>query len=173
MPRAVAASPIDAPRVAPEAVVPVEPAAAIVVPPTIVPPPAETVKPVVRARRRGPSPALTLGQAKQSDPRFAIRVTGGEREPAVIAPPPRTHFRPIAEAPEPSAPKVDSVEAREAAVTAIGIDPESPIGPPMVAPEKPQNGGNRFVKALGKVNPFRRRPKHYVAEGEKNSLKKD
>jgi hypothetical protein len=68
---------------------------------------------------------------------------------------------------------VDSVEAREAAITAIGIDPESPIGPPMVAPEKPQNGGNRFVKALGKVNPFRRRPKRYVADDAKSSPKKD
>jgi hypothetical protein len=55
----------------------------------------------------------------------------------------------------------------------MGIDPESPITPPGVAPEKPQNGGNRFVKALGKVNPFRRRPKHYVAEDAKSSLKKD
>jgi hypothetical protein len=42
-----------------------------------------------------------------------------------------------------------------------------------VAPEKPQNGGNRFVKALGKVNPFRRRPKHDAVEGAKSSLKKD
>jgi hypothetical protein len=91
----------------------------------------------------------------------------------VITPPPRTHFRPIAEAPEPSAPKVDTVKAREAAIAAIGIDPESPIAPTVVAPEKPQNGGNRFVKALGKVNPFRRRPKHYVAEDAKTSLKKD
>jgi len=178
VPRAAAVSPIDAPRVAPVAAAPAEPAAAIVVPPTVVPPltpavPAETVKPVVRARRRAPSPALALGQAKQPDPRFAIRVTGGEREPAVITPPPRTHFRPIAEAPEPSAPKVDSVEAREAAIAAIGIDPESPIAPQVAAPEKPQNGGNRFVKALGKVNPFRRRPKHYVAEDAKTSLKKD
>jgi hypothetical protein len=65
------------------------------------------------------------------------------------------------------------VEAREAAIAAIGMDPESPIAPPGVAPERPQNAGNRFVKALGKVNPFRRRPKHYTAESAETSLKKD
>jgi hypothetical protein len=177
-PRAAAVSHIDAPWVAPVAAAPIEPAAPIVVPPAVVPTtppevPAETVKPVARARRRAPSPALTMGRANQPDPRLAIRVTGGEREPAAVTPPPRTHFRPIAEAPEPSAPQVDSVEAREASIAAIGIDPESPITPSVVAPEKPQNGGNRFVKALGKVNPFRRRPKHYVAEDAKTSLKKD
>jgi hypothetical protein len=111
-----------------------------------------------------------MGRASQPDPRFAIRVTGGEREPVAVTPPPRTHFRPIAEAPEPSAPKMDTADA---AIAALGIDPESPIAPPGAAPEKPQNGGNRFVKALGKVNPFRRRPKHYAVEGAKTSLKKD
>jgi serine/threonine-protein kinase len=166
-PRAAAVTHFDAPRVEPVAAAPVEPAAPIVAPPT---PPevlAETVKPVARARRRAPLPALTMGRA---DPRFAIRVTGGEREPVAVTPPPKAHFRPIAEAPEPSAPKVD---IGEAAIAAIGIDPESPIAPRGVAPEKPQNGGNRFVKALGKVNPFRRRPKHDAVEGAKTSLQKD
>jgi hypothetical protein len=118
-------------------------------------------------------PALTMVRTKQPDPRFAIRVTGGVREPAAATPPPSARFRPIAEAPEPAAPKVDTVEAREAAIAAMGIDPESPIAPPGVAPEKPQTGGNRFVKALAKVNPFRRRPKHDAAEGATTSLKKD
>jgi hypothetical protein len=114
-----------------------------------------------------------MGRPNQPDPRFAIRVTGGEREPAAVTPPPSARFRPLAEAPEPSAPKVESVEAPGAAIAAIGIDAESPIAPPGAAPEKPQNGGNRFVKALGKVNPFRRRPKHYTAESAETSLKKD
>ena len=179
-PRAAAVSHFDAPRVEPVAAAPVAPT---VVPPTAIPPtavlpappevPAASIKPAVRARRRTLSPALTMGRANQPDPRFAIRVTSGEREPAAATPPPGARFRPIAEAPEPSAPKVDSVEAREAAIGAIGIDPESPIAPPGAAPEKPQNGGNRFVKALGKVNPFRRRPKHYTAESAETSLKKD
>jgi serine/threonine-protein kinase len=168
--RAAAVTHFDAPRVAPVAVAQVEPAAPVVLPPTPPEVPAETVKPVARARRRAPLPPLTMGRASQTDPRFAIRVTGGEREPVAVTPPPRAHFRPIAEAPEPSAPKVD---AGEAAIAAIGIDPESPIAPRGVAPEKPQNGGNRFVKVLGKVNPFRRRPKHDVVEGAKTSLEKD
>src|ERR1035438_10719254 len=107
---------------------------------------------------RGPLRALPMGQAKHADPRLAIRVTGGEREPAAVTPPPRARFRPIAEAPEPSAQKVDSGKG---AIAAIGIDPRSPIAPPGVAPEKPQTGGNRFVKALGKVNPFPRRAPHF------------
>ena len=173
VPRAAAASHFDAPRVAPVAA-----DAPLVVPPTVVPPtppevPAETVKPAIRARRRAPLATLTMGRANQPDPRFAIRVTGGEREPAPVTPPPKARFRPLAEAPEPSTPKVDTWEAREAAIAAIGIDPESPITPPGAAPEKPQNGGNRFVKALGKVNPFRRRPKHETVEGAKTSLQKD
>jgi serine/threonine-protein kinase len=176
-PRGAAVSPIGAPRMEPVAAAPVEPAAPIVVPPTVVPltpeVPAETVKPVARARRRTPLPALTMGRASRTDPRFAIRVTGGEREPAAVTPPPSAHFRPIAEAPEPSTPKVDMAGAHEAAMAAIGMDPESPIAPAAAAPERPQNGGNRFVKALGKVNPFRRRPKRYVVEGAKSSLKKD
>jgi serine/threonine-protein kinase len=177
VPRAAAVSHFDAPRVEPVAAALAAPAAPIVVPPAAVPPtppeaPPGTVKPAIRARRRAPLATLTVGR-NQPDPRFAIRVTGGEREPAAVTPPPSARFRPLAEAPEPSAPKVEPVEAREAAIAAIGMDPESPIAPPGVAPERPQNAGNRFVKALGKVNPFRRRPKHYTAESAETSLKKD
>jgi hypothetical protein len=177
-PRAAAVTHFNAPRVEPVAAAPVEPAAPIVAPPigappTVAPPTAEPVQPVARARRPAPLPALTMVRTKQPDPRFAIRVTGGVREPAAATPPPSARFRPIAEAPEPAAPKVDTVEAREAAIAAMGIDPESPIAPPGVAPEKPQTGGNRFVKALAKVNPFRRRPKHDAVEGATTSLKKD
>jgi serine/threonine-protein kinase len=173
--RAAAVSHFDAPRVEPVAAAP---AAPIIVPPAVVPPtppeaPPETVKPAIRARRRAPLATLTMGRANQPDPRFAIRVTGGEREPAAVTPPSGARFRPLAEAPEPSAPKVESVEAREAAIAAFGIDAESPLAPPGAAPERSQNGGNRFVKALGKVNPFRRRPKHYTAESAETSLKKD
>jgi serine/threonine-protein kinase len=169
-PRAAAASPYQAPRVEPVAAAPIEPVAPLVVPPAPEVP-AERVKPATRAPRREQSPAMR--RANQPDPRYAIRVTGGEREPAAAIPAPNTHSRQLAEAPEPSAPKVDRVEAREAAVAAIGIDPESPIAPQGAAPEKPQNGGNRFVKALGKVNPFRKRTKHDTVEADKTSLKKD
>ena len=176
-PRAAAVSPIAAPRVEPVAAAPVEPAAPVVPQVSVAPAPpegaVETVKPVVRARRRAALPEVAMRRANQPDPRFAIRVTGGEREPAAVTPPPSARFRPLAEAPEPSAPQVDTAESRDAAIAAIGIDAESPIAPPGVAPEKPQNGGNRFVKALGKVNPFRRRPKHYTPEGAKTSLQKD
>jgi len=65
------------------------------------------------------------------------------------------------------------VESRDAAIVAMGIDPEAPAAPQGAAPEKPQNGGNRLVKALGKVNPFRKRPKHDTVEDAKTPLRKD
>jgi serine/threonine-protein kinase len=173
-PRAVAVSHFDAPPVEPVAAAPAVPIAPpLVVPPTTPEVPAETVKPAARARRPAQLPAPAMRRANQPDPRFAIRVTGGEREPAAAKPVPSAHFRQLAEAPEPSAPNVDSVESREAAAVALGIDPESPIAPPGIAPEKPPNGGNRFVKALGKVNPFRKRPKHDTVDAAQTSLKKD
>jgi serine/threonine-protein kinase len=174
-PRAAAIVHVDAPRVEPVAAAPVEaaaPIAPVLVPPTPAEVPIETVQPVARARRRTPLPAPATRPANQPDPRFAIRVTGGERLPAAATPPPSAHVR-LAEAPEPSAPKVDTAETRESAAVALGFDPASPIAPIGVAPEKPQNGGNRFVKALGKVNPFRKRPKHDAVDGATTSLKKD
>jgi serine/threonine-protein kinase len=161
----------EAPRAEPVAAAPVEPPAPLVVRPTPPEVPAATVKPLVRVHRREALPATR--PPNQPDPRFALRVTGGEREPAAATPAPGTRLRQIAEAPEPSATKVDSVEAKEAAAVPLGIDPGSPVAPQAAAPEKPQNGGNRFVKALGKVNPFRKRSKRDTAEGAATSLKKD
>jgi serine/threonine-protein kinase len=161
----------DAPRVEPVVAAPVEPAAPLVAPP--MPPEVPVETPVVHPRRRVPLPAPAIRRAGQPDPRFALRVTGGEREPALATPPPSTHYRQIAEAPEPSAPRVDFAETQGTAALALGMDPESPIAPIGAAPEKPQNGGNRFVKALGKVNPFRRRPKHETVEATQTPLRKD
>ena len=112
-----------------------------------------------------------MRRASLPDPRYAIRVTGGEREPAAATPKRVAPVRQLAEAPEPSAPKADPVEAREAAIVAMGIDPQAPVAPQGTAPEKPQNGGNRLVKALGKV--FHKRPKPDTAEDAKTPLRKD
>jgi serine/threonine protein kinase len=164
----------EAPRVAPVAAAPVEAVAPLVVP-VVVPPtppavPAETVKPAARAPRKAPMPAPGLRRTSQPDPRNAIRVTGGEREPSAAAPVRIPPVRQLAEAPEPSAPQVDAGEAGGAAAVALGMDPEAPIMPPGAAPEKPQNGGNRFVKALGKV--FHKKPKHDTVDAA-TTLKKD
>ncbi len=86
---------------------------------------------------------------------------------------PVTPIRQVAEAPEPSVAKVDPVEAREVPAAAVGIDAAPANTLQGAAPEKLQNSGNRFVRALGKVNPFRRRPKHDTVEAGKRSLKKD
>jgi hypothetical protein len=97
-----------------------------------------------------------MRQASQTDPRFALRVTGGEREPAPVA-----RFRPIAEAPEPLVARTETVAAPVTEPVPAVSAPVLPLtaAPPENAPQKAQNG-NRFVKALGKVNPFHKRPKY-------------
>ncbi len=171
-PRAAAVSRYDAPRVEPVVAARIEPAAPLVVPPAPFEVPAETVTPAARARRRAQLPAAEMRRASHPKPSDAIRVTGGEREPAAMLAP-VTPIRQVAEAPEPSVAKVDPVEAREVPAAAVGIDAAPADTLQGAAPEKLQNSGNRFVRALGKVNPFRRRPKHDTVEAGKRSLKKD
>jgi hypothetical protein len=44
---------------------------------------------------------------------------------------------------------------------------------PEAGPAKPQNAGNRFVRALGKLNPFRKGTKYDAGETAKTPLRKD
>jgi serine/threonine-protein kinase len=152
-PLAAHASPHDvaAPAPAPSpAASPAVPEALVVpsMPPEAAPETAKTAKsPRSRAQFRLP-PALP---ASKPGPSYAIRVTGEE-----ALPPPK--------APEPLTLKTNPAEATV-------VTPQPPVFPPvpeLPAPAqenalaKPQNTGNRFVRALGKVNPFRKTPK-YVA----------
>jgi serine/threonine-protein kinase len=150
-PLAAHASPYDvaAPAPVPPPVAsPVEPQAPLVVP--SMPPEAapETGK---LAKSSRPRAQFRLPPASKPEPSYAIRVTGEE------APPPT-------KTPEPLPLKTDSAEAPV-------VTPQPPAFPP--APElpaptqdtalaKPRNTGNRFVRAFGKVNPFRKATK-YVA----------
>jgi hypothetical protein len=104
------------------------------------------------------------GDAVPIGGRIPVRVTGGEREPAPM-PAPVARFRPLAEAPEPSVAKTDSVAApvETASPVVPAPAPQSAAALPDAASQKAQNG-NRFVRALGKVNPFRKRTKY--VEGE-------
>ena len=168
----------------------VPPAPAIVVPvvpltteaPTIAPPtapstplavPAETQKPAVIARPRTPTPVKASRRDSKSEPSYAIRVTGGDSAPAVPAASPASS-RPVDES-EATAPKTDSVEAPKAEVPQATPVAASELGatPQDAAGAKPQNTGNRFVRALGKVNPFRKAAKHDAGDPAKTPLKKD
>ena len=136
---------------------PVEPPAPVVVAPAVVPPSQDlAAKAAARPHRRATLPVPAMRQASQTDPRFALRVTGGEREPAPVA-----RFRPIAEAPEPLVARTETVAAPVTEPVPAVSAPVLPLtaAPPENAPQKAQNG-NRFVKALGKVNPFHKRPKY-------------
>ena len=48
-----------------------------------------------------------------------------------------------------------------------------PPAPEAAAAEKPQSTGNPLTRALGKVNPFRKKAKYDTAEAAPTPLKKD
>ena len=131
----------EAERPVPAIVAPVEAPAAPVETPVVLPP----VKSGLAARRRAAPRAQST----------ALRIVGGETVPSA-APPASAH---IMEAPEPAA-----HSASPDAPPAV-IDPAATSQ----APANPQNGGNRLVRALGKVNPFRKRTK---ADSSKEDVKK-
>ncbi len=163
---AVWASPAVAARVEPEA-------------PGVVPPtpevPAETEKPAANARPRAESRVPAMRRASKRQPKDALRVTSGERQPTEAMPAPNpVSPRPV-EAPEPLVLKTDSVEAPEGAERSAVSGTAAELAPTSqeAAPAQPQNSGNRFVRALSKVNPFRRGTKHDAGKTAKTQLKKD
>jgi serine/threonine-protein kinase len=128
--------PAPVPEVAPSET-PAEPPAA---------PPASAQ--VARAPRRPTKPAAAPG------PRYAIRVSGGEVQPTTTTQHTAVHTLPAAPAqaqadglPEPPAPEPAAVPPAEAPLPAAAD----------AAPATPQKPGNRFVRALGKINPFRKK----------------
>jgi eukaryotic-like serine/threonine-protein kinase len=169
-PRAAAVSPREAAPASPAVVARVEPEApgAVPAPPPEVP--AETEKPAASARPRTPS-TQRAGKPERS---YAVRVTGEELPPAKTMPAPSPALRQPVEAPEPLVSMTDSVEAPEAeARPAVSTAPELATTSQEAGPAKPQNAGNRFVRALGKLNPFRRGTKYDAGEAAKTPLRKD
>jgi eukaryotic-like serine/threonine-protein kinase len=150
-----------------------EPEAPGVVQPTPSEAPAETQKPAARGRAQFPGRATRrASQPKQS---YAIRVTGGEvLQPMAAAHLPNpTPRQPVAAA-ETLVPNTDSVEGPEAAGRpALSGSAAESAAPQEAAPEKPRNAGNRFVRALGKLNPFRRGTKPDAGEASKTPLEQD
>jgi serine/threonine protein kinase len=172
-PRATVTSQHDAalPLPAVAARVEPEPSGAVPSPPPEVP--AETAKSAARARPGRQFRVPPMRQASKPEQSYAIRVTGGEPQPPEAMPAPsRSPRRPV-EAPEPLVSTVDSVEIPEADARPSASDvPELATTSQEAAPAKPQNSGNRFVRALGKLNPFRKGTK-YDAEAAKTPLRKD
>ena len=170
-PRAAAIVTHEAAPVAPAAAERVEPE----VPAVVVPAPevqAKAGKPARRVRPRAKVPASAA--RRTSNPEHnAIRVTGGELQPPVPAPIPV--LRRDVETPEAFAAKADSLEAPQAerARATAASDPEPAETPQEAASQKPQNGGNRFIRALGKRNPFRKWTKQDAGEAVKTPLNKN
>jgi hypothetical protein len=151
-----------------------EPEAPGVVQPTPSEAPAETERPAARASERAQLPVRAMRRTSQPKQSYAIRVTGGEvLHPAAAAPAPNPTPRQPVEAAERIVPHTDSVEAPEAAARAVSGSADELAAPQDAAPEKPRNAGNRFIRALGKLNPFRKGTKHDDGEASKTPLEQD
>jgi len=154
----------------PAVVTPVERQVPAVVPPPPPEIPLEIAKPAAVLRPRAPlsAPARRANKPEKS---YAIRVSGADLQPAATAPPHPPAPIHLSEAPEPSLQPADSVE-EAGTVTLPGASDVVPglTTPQEAAPPRPPGTGNRFIRALGKVNPFRKGAK---PEASKTPLKKD
>jgi hypothetical protein len=82
--------------------------------------------------------------------------------------------RPVAP-PEPVHPKPDPlvVPATQSGSAATSVAPVSEPTAQEGAESKPQKNGNRFVRALGKINPFHKAAKDDAGDAAKTPVKKD
>jgi eukaryotic-like serine/threonine-protein kinase len=171
---AAAISSHDAPQTPPMVAAPVAPEASAVVPstPEVLP---VREKPVASARPRPQFPAKAMRRDNKPEVSHAIRVTGGELQPAAAMPAPGTTLRQPVEAPQSVGAKTDSAVEPEAAEQPAASNPAPDGAAPSqdATPAKPPSAGNRFVRALGKVNPFRRGTKRDAGDAAKTPLKKD
>jgi len=125
-------------------------------------PPAQTAATVQPPAKENPRPRQTARST-------ALHVTGSAQPIADPPAPKRDLPSPVA-TDEPTVPKQNLVEAAPAAAPlATTMNPET-TAPPETAAEKPQSTGNRLMRALGKVNPFRKSVKH---DPPKSPLKQD
>jgi serine/threonine-protein kinase len=149
-----ATSKVETPPTPPPAAAPVEPD------PTTPDTAANAENPPAGTRPRSHSAAGGARPAKPPERSYAIRVTGGEapaetRVPVVTLPAaPRSieSTGPCIDKPEPVAEPPEAAGRLAAAPAA----PAPATASPEATPAKAQPTGNRFVHALGKVNPFRK-----------------
>ena len=114
--------------------------------------------------------------AAKPAPNLAIRVRGGTVEPPPRSTPTSTTPHIVAvSAPEAPAAKPETTAVPEAPPTptvAAAKTPDEPAAAPPISEEAiPQKGGNRLVRALGKINPFRKNGK--PEDTAKPATKKD
>jgi serine/threonine-protein kinase len=168
-----AAAPIHpAAEALPAFAVPAEPEASMVAPST---PPEEPEIPAA-ARSRSLRPRQPMPKAGKPEPSYAIRVTGGEQPPPVVVVTPRPDPARVPEATDrsvPAAPKVNCLVTPLVPQPASAVAEPVPPAPEAAAAEKPQSTGNPLTRALGKVNPFRKKAKYDTAEAAPTPLKKD
>jgi hypothetical protein len=146
---AVSAPPTPAPQ-APAAPLPAAPAPASDVPfeqPVETSAPVQPQKPVQRSEQ---APVRPSRRPPKPQPNYAIRVVGGEVASPAPTPPPRPVPAPPAPAELPDAPVVALPAAPAPELEPVAADPQGPKAP------KP---GNRLVRTLGKINPFKKSAK--------------
>jgi hypothetical protein len=166
---APAALPAETP-VAPPVAPPIESQTLPIVAPLAPPPPvmAKAEKPATVVRPAASSRVPGARQAGKPPHSAFIRVTGEEQHPVIEKPAAKPPVRHLAEAPEPVMPP--SVDTRNDTTSVVlGTDPQSVAASQAAALEKSQNGGNRLVKALGKV--FRKQKKPAPGEAVKTELR--
>jgi len=166
---------LAAPAIATKAV---EPPAPIVSPPPDTPVPLDLAAAPDLPRNAEPStPAPVAAEpAAKEKPRqrqtarsTALHVTGSVQPIAEPPAPKRDLPSPVAAA-EPTIPKQDLVEVAPAATPPATTANAESTAPPEAAADKPQATGNRLMRALGKVNPFRKAARR---DPPKSPLKRD
>ena len=132
--------------------------------------------PISNVSLRPKPTAKTLRRATQTQPDTSLRITGGESHPMAAMPAPRRETGPILDTPEPVSRGTTSVEPPAAPAPEMALQdtaaspPEAAVASQAASQANPPATGNRFVRALGKVNPFRKLKKN---DAVKEQLKKD
>jgi serine/threonine-protein kinase len=161
--RAAAISKRNAVRLLPAAAVSVEPQAPAVVAATPTEAQAAPELPVAieeapgTVSRRAPSHSKPPRRDSGTPPSTAIRVSGESQTVEPVPAPKITPPLPVVSA-ELAAPKTNSTEAPETEPPPLAAKTsESQTTSLAPAPSNPRNAGNRLVRALNKVNPFRKK----------------
>jgi serine/threonine-protein kinase len=134
--------------------------------------PLEAAKPAPRPAASSARSARRSGKPDQS---LAARVSGRVVEPPAAMPPPNEPPGVPAAPPETPALKPNEAEAPETPPVSVASKTSAELEDAAQTHEeaKPPKAGNRFIRALGKLNPFRKGAKNDSADPAEASTKKD
>jgi len=164
--------------------VPVEAQAPAVIAPAVIAPtpaeaqaapelPATKEEPPATVSRRAPSHSKPPRRNSVTPPNAAIRVSG-ESQTVEPIPAPKQSPPPTVAPAELAAPKTNSMEEPQTETLSPAAKTSesqtTSLAPAPAAPANPQKSGNRLLRALGKVNPFRKKTTQNAA---KAPLKQD